>query len=388
MDEGPLAGTIVLDFSTVGPATRCSRLLADYGARVVKIGAPPKAGATPIVPPFHAYSGQRGLERAQFDLKSPPGREAFLRLAATADVVIESFRPGVVDRLGIGYDAVRSRNPGVVYCSTSGYGQTGPAALRAGHDINYLAAGGYLHMSERTAEGRPPLPGATVADIAAGGLHAAAAILAALVGRVATGEGAHLDVSVADGVLWMLSLYVDEYLATGEAPGPGHYILTGRYACYDVYPTGDGGWLAVGAIEAAFWANLCRLLGLERWIDHQTDDDVQDEIRADIRAALAGRTRDEWVALLADADTCVAPVLDIAEVVADPQVAARRAVVEARPPDGAAPFRQLAPLLAGAPRRDAYDLPDPSSTETVSLLASAGMAADEIEALVAEGAIA
>ena len=354
----------MLDFSTVGPATRCTRLLADYGARVVKVGAPPKAGATPIIPPFHAYSGQRGLERAQFDLKSPAGRDAFLRLAASADVVIESFRPGVVDRLGIGYETVRGVNPGVVYCSTSGYGQDGPYATRAGHDLNYLAAGGYLHMSERTAEGRPPLPGATVADIAAGGLHAAAAVLAALVGRAQTGEGAYLDVSVADGVLWMLSLYIDEYLATGEAPGPGHYILTGRYACYDVYPTGDGGWLAVGAIEPVFWANLCRLLGLDRWIEHQSDDEVQDEIRADIRRVLAGRARDEWVALLADADTCVAPVLDIAEVAADPQVVARRAIVEARPPGGAASFRQLSPLLAGAPHHDGYDLPDPAATDT------------------------
>ena len=388
MTAGPLAGTTVLDFSTVGPATRCSRLLADYGARVVKVGAPPKAGATPIVPPFHAYSGQRGLERVQIDLKAPAGRAAFLQLAGGADVVIESFRPGVVDRLGIGYDAVRTVNPGIVYCSTSGYGQSGPHARRAGHDIDYLAAGGYLHMSERTAEGRPPLPGATVADIAAGGLHAAAAILAALVGRATTGEGAHLDVSVADGVLWMLSLYIDEYLATGEAPGPGHYILTGRYACYDVYPTGDGGWLAIGAIEPVFWANLCRLVGLDRWIEHQTDDAVQDRIRADLRAVLATRPRDEWVALLADADTCVAPVLDIAEVVADPQVEARGAIVEARPPGDAAPFRQLAPLLAGAPRRDAYDLPDPSSTETTALLAAAGMAAPEIEALRAEGVIA
>jgi alpha-methylacyl-CoA racemase len=136
-----------------------------------------------------------------------------------------------------------------------------------------------------------------------------------------------------------------------------------------------------------FWANLCRLLGLERWIEHQSDDAVQDRIRADIRAALAARSRDEWVARLADADTCVAPVLDIAEVATDPQVAARGAIVEARPPGGAAPFRQLAPLLAGAPRRDVYDLPDPSVTDTEALLAAAGMSADEIEALLAEGVI-
>ncbi|HEX6569293.1 MAG TPA: CaiB/BaiF CoA-transferase family protein [Acidimicrobiales bacterium] len=387
MTAGPLAGTTVLDFSTVGPAARCTRLLADYGARVVKVGAPPKAGATPLVPPFHAYSGQRGLERAQIDLKSPAGRDAFLRLAATADVVIESFRPGVVGRLGIGYDAVRAVNPGIVYCSTSGYGQSGPYAARAGHDINYLAAGGYLHMSERTAEGRPPLPGVTVADIAAGGLHAAAAVLAALVGRARSGDGAYLDVSVADGVLWMLSLYIDEYLATGDAPGPGHYVLTGRYACYDVYPTAGGGWLAVGAIEPVFWTNLCRLLGLDRWVDQQTDDEAQDQIRADLRAAFARRGRDEWVALLADADTCVAPVLDIAEVAADPQVAARGAVVEATHPQRP-PFRQLGPLLAGTPRRDRYALRDATLTDTVALLAGAGLPASEIDTLLAEGVIA
>jgi alpha-methylacyl-CoA racemase len=339
------------------------------------------------VPPFHAYSGQRGLQRVQIDLKVPAGTDAFLRLAAVADVVIESFRPGVANRLGIGYDAARAANPRIVYCSTSGYGQTGPYAGRAGHDLDYLATGGYLHMCERTAEGRPPLPGATVADIAAGGLHAAAAVLAALVGRDRTGDGAYLDVAVADGVLWMLSLYIDEYLATGEAPGPGHYVLTGRYACYDVYGTGDGGWLAVGAIEPRFWANLCRPLGLERWIDHQTDDDVQEQIRADLRAAFARRGRDEWVALLAHADTCVAPVLDIAEVAADPQVAARGSVVEATHPQRPT-FRQLGPLLAGTPRSLRYALRDATVTDTASLLADAGLPAAEVDALLAEGVIA
>lgn len=393
MDEGPLAGITVLDLSTVGPATRCSRLLADYGAAVVKVGAPPRAGAPQIVPPFHAYSGQRALKRVQVDLKSGAGRDAFLRLAAAADVVIESFRPGVADRLGIGYAAVRARNPAIVYCSTSGYGQTGPYATRAGHDVNYLAAGGFLHTSGRADDGRPPLPGATVADIAAGGMHAAAAVLAALVGRnqSATGEGAYLDVAVADGVLWMLSLYIDEYLALGpaanEEPGPGHNILTGRYACYDVYGTRDGGWLSVGAIEPVFWANLCQALDLGRWFEHQTDDAAQDAIRADLRAAFAQRDRDEWVAVLADADTCVAPVLDIGEVVTDPQFAARGAFVEAKHPQRGT-FRQLGPLLAGTPRREVYELRDATATDTTELLAAAGLTAGEIDDLSAEGVIA
>ena len=186
----------------------------------MKVGPPPKQSGVQIVPPFYAYSGHRGMERVLLDLKSPAGRDAFLRLAARADVVIESFRPGVVDRLG---HRTRRRcarqNPRIVYCSTSGYGQTGPRSQWAGHDLNYLAVGGYLDCSGRGADGGPALPGATIGDAAGGGMQAVIAILAALVHRAATGEGATLDVSVADGVVALMSLYVDEYLATGEVPG-------------------------------------------------------------------------------------------------------------------------------------------------------------------------
>lgn len=390
--EGPLAGITVLDLSTVGPATRCSRLLADYGAGVVKVGAPPRAGVANHTLAFHAYSGHRDMRRVQIDLRSDAGVAVFLRLAADADVVLESFRPGVVDRLGIGYGAVHEVNPGIVYCSTSGYGQTGPHARRAGHDINYLAVGGFLHTSGRDIAngGAPVLPGATIADIAAGGLHAAAAILAALVARDRSAQGSYLDVAVADGVAWMQSLYIDEHLATGEAPGPGHNILTGRYACYGVYGTRDGRWLAVGVIEPAFWANLCRELGLERWIEHQTDDaeGVQDAIRADLAAVFATRDRDDWVAQLADADCCVTPVNDVAEVVADPQLAGRGGVVEAKHPT-AGTFRQLGPVLAGAAAHDGpYELADQATTDTDTLLAAAGYTAAEIAALRDEGAVA
>lgn len=375
MGEGPLAGVTVLDLSSVGPATRCSRILADYGATVVKVAAPPRPGSVLFELAFHAYSGHRGMQRVQIDVRSDAGREAFLRLAEAADVVLESFRPGVVDRLGVGYEAVRAVNPHVVYCSTSGYGQTGPAAQRAGHDVNYLATGGFLHTNG------PTLPGATVADIAAGGMHAAVAILAALV----EGEGAYLDVAVADGVAWMLSLYIDEYLATGEIPGPGHNILTGRYACYGIYGTADGRWVAVGAIEPVFWANLCRALGLVRWIEHQTEDASQDAIRADLAATFATRDRDEWTALLADADTCVTPVNDITEVVTDPQFVARGAVVEAKHPVHGT-FQQLGPVLAGSIHHDA--LPDTTVTDTDAVFAAAGFTADEIAELRNQGAIA
>jgi alpha-methylacyl-CoA racemase len=383
-----LGAITVLDFSTVGPAARCARILADYGATVIKVGAPARAGAVQIEPPFHTYAGGRGMKRVRIDLKSPAGRAAVLRLSATADVVIESFRPGVAARLGVGYEDLRALNERIVYCSTSGYGQDGARAGWAGHDLDYLAVGGYLDMSGRRADGGPALPGATIADAAAGGMHAAIAILAALLRRGATGTGAYLDVSVADGVLALLALTVDQHLATGVEPAPGGDLLSGRYACYDVYPAGDGKWLAVGAIEPAFWANLCRALGLERWIASQHDDAAQDAIRADLRAAFAARSRDEWVERLAAADTCVAPVQSIAEVGADPHFAARGAFGVADHPEHGR-FRQVAPVLAGAARDvGTVSLRGAAETDTTELLRAAGLAADEIVKLRSEGVIA
>ena len=398
-----LEGVRVLDLATVGPAARASRILADYGASVTKVGAVPRAGGVQITPPFYAYSGNRGMTRALFDLKSADGRNAFLGLVAEADVVIESFRPGVADRLGIGYAALREANPAIILCSTSGYGQDGPRRDWAGHDINYLATSGFLDCSGRQADGRPALPGATVADIAAGGMQAAMAIMAALLRRerdeqnrqgehTRQGEhprqGEHIDVSIADGAFTMMSLYVDEYLATGNEPGPGHYILTGRYACYDTYRCADGRYVSVGAIEPRFWANLCELIGLPQFASQQTEDDAQDEIRDALAAKFATEDRDHWVELLGPADTCVAPVNTVAEAVEDPHTTARALVVDAvSETDG--PFRQSAPGWAGTvPPDGAYEVAAADSTDTESLLASAGLDAHEIERMLDEGVIA
>jgi len=387
VDRPLLDGVTVLDLASVGPAVRASRWLADWGADVVKVGPVPRDAGVQIVPPPYAYSAHRGMRRVLLDLKSDGGREAFLRLATTADVVIESFRPGVVDRLGIGHEAVRARNPGIVYCSTTGYGQSGPRAGWAGHDLNYLAVGGYLHCSGRDCDGGPALPGATVADSAGGGLQAVAAICAALAARAVTGEGTRLDVSIADGVLSLMSLAVDEYLAEGTRPGPRHGLLTGRYAWYDVYRAADDGWLAVGAIEPHFFANLCRALGCDRWIDHQYDDEAVDAMRADFTAAFAARGRDEWVDLLGPADTCVTAVLDVPELLADEQFQSRGAFTEVTHPT-AGPISQVAAPLAG--QVDASDLPvhDMAQPATDEVLTWAGLDAMELANLRADGAIA
>ncbi len=341
----------------------------------------------PAEPAFHTYGAGRGFEKIRVDLKTPAGREVVHRLARKADVLIESYRPGVAARLGIGFEDLRPLNPRLVYCSTSGYGQQGPYSQWAGHDLNYLAVGGFLGCSGRDAAGQPALPGATVADSAGGGMHAAAAIVAALLGRTRSGSGVYLDVAVADGVLNLMSLYLDQYLATGEETRPGSTLLTGRFACYGVYTAADGRYLAVGAIEPRFFRNLCRLLGLEQLADGQYDPGRQDEIRRALQRQFMTRNRDAWVEALASEDTCVAPVLGIAEVTADPHLRARRSFMRARHPEQG-DFEQLAPVLAGAEREQPlHRLPPATATDTEAVLRTLGFSAAEIGQLLQGGSV-
>ena len=383
---GPLQGVTVLDLSAVGPASRCTRLLADYGAAVVKVAPVPGRGPEQQSAPEWAYAAGRGTRRLHIDLRHPDGRHALLALARGADVVVESFRPGVADRLGIGYEVLREQNAGVVYVSTSGYGRGGERAGWAGHDLDYLAVGGFLSMCEPAEGGRPPLPGATVADAAAGGMQAALAVCAALLRRASTGEGAYLEVSVADGVLWLMSLALEEHLATGAEVRPGHDVLSGRYACYATYAAADGRFLAVAAIEPKFFANLCAALGCDEWVGKQYDDDCQGALRATLAEVFATRGRDEWVAALAGADTCVAPVLAIDEVAADPHFAARGVFVDAEDTSGRR-LRQVGAVLAGmTPLPDPVPLPGGLS-DAERLLVEAGLSAAAVAELVDAGVV-
>ncbi|HEV2686704.1 MAG TPA: CaiB/BaiF CoA-transferase family protein [Actinomycetota bacterium] len=382
MDE-QLAGITVLDHSTVGPASRCTQILGDLGAQVIKIGP---VGGDRWPPPWFAYGAGRRTKRARFDLKSERGRDAFLTLASRADVIVDSFRPGVADKLGVGFEAVHVHNPRLIYCATSGYGQFGPYRDRAGHDINYLAIGGFLATQGTRQDGGPAIPGATVADSAGGGMHAAIAILAALVRRAHSHEGVFLDVSTTEGVLALTSLNVDEYLATGTEPGPGTGLLTGKYACYEVYQARDGKWLAVGAIEPKFFSNLCSALGLSDLAQYQMDDSRQDELRGKIAEAFSRRNRDEWVLLLADSDCCVTPVLSIAEVSEDLHLNSRDVFSEIDGPQGEK-RRQVAPVIAGALRESHYEAVSQSASNTAQLLSAAGLDDDEIGSLLEAGVI-
>jgi alpha-methylacyl-CoA racemase len=382
-----LDGVTVLDLASVGPAARASRTLADYGAEVIKVAPTSRKGAVQIQPPFHTYGAGRGMKRVRIDLKAPAGLAALLRLVAKADVVIESFRPGVAARLGIGYPDLRAVNAGIVYCSTSGYGQDGPCASWAGHDINYLAMAGFLACTEPRADGGPPVPGATVADSAGGGMHAVLSIMAALVRRATSGEGCYLDVSAAEGVLSLMALSIDQYLAEGEVAGPRKVLLTGRYAFYDLYETRDRKWLSVAAIEPHFFRNLCDRLGHPEYRDEQYNEDRQDEIREAFKAAFLSRTRDEWVDNLASNDTCVAPVLTIPEVTEDAHWRAREVFSEAEHPERGV-FEQVSPILAGGIRaHPRHQVRTGDDTDSARLLEQSGFSRAEISKLIEDGAV-
>ena len=382
-----LKGYNVLDLASVGPAARASRILADYGMNIIKVAPVAAKGAKQIDPVFHAYGAGRGTQKIRVDLKSDAGREAILRLAKSVDVVIESYRPGVAARLGVGYEDLKKVNPKIVYCSTSGYGQDGPYAQWVGHDINYLAVGGFLGCSGTDAEGKPAIPGATVADSAGGGMHAALSIIAALLNAEKTGAGSYLDVSITDGVLNLMSLYLDQYLATGEETRPNNAVLTGKYAWYGIYTCGDGQHISVGAIEGHFFKNLCRLLDCEAFSGSQYDAAKQDDMRAAFAARFKTKSRDEWVGILAGADTCTAPVLSISEVTTDIHLRARKTYMNARHPEKGT-FEQLSAVLAGGERsQPEHQVRLAGETDTDAVFARAGFSADELAALKHSGVV-
>ncbi|HEX6021118.1 MAG TPA: CoA transferase [Solirubrobacter sp.] len=308
-----LAGIRILDLTRLLPGGFCTLLFADFGADVIKVedmGAGDYARADP--PAFAALN--RGKRSIQLDLKSDAGREAFLRLVPDADVVIESFRPGVMDRLGVGWDVLREVNPKLVYCAITGYGQEGPLSARAGHDLNYLARTGVLALS---GDDRPTQASVQIADVAGGALMAAFGILAAL----RTGKGQFVDISMADGALSLLAMTAAQLIAGGPPPRRGELVLGGRLLCYRPYRCADG-WVSIGALEPKFWAAFCNGVGRPDLIEHQFDAPGS-EAHAQVEAICLQRTRAEWDAFNAEHDCCVEPVLELDEALEDAHVRAR-----------------------------------------------------------------
>jgi crotonobetainyl-CoA:carnitine CoA-transferase CaiB-like acyl-CoA transferase len=390
---GPLEGLRVLDLTRLLPGGYATLLMADLGADVVKVEEPGKGDYIRWMPPMAGEhsAGHVALNRNKrsmtLNLKTDEGRAVFERVVPSFDVVVESFRPGVMDRLGIGWIALSRLHPRLVYCAISGYGQDGPRAGAAGHDIDYIAYAGALGMTGERG-GPPVVPGLQIGDLAGGGMAAVIAVLAALRKRDATGQGDFCDVSMTDGVVSWLSIHAASFFATGEVPERGDMHLTGAYPCYRVYPAADG-WLAVGALEPHFWITLCDAIGRSDLRDDGfSTGERGEQVVAELEALFVQRTRARWMEHFGDADVCVAPVNDLAETFADDQVRARGMVVDAPLPDGTR-WRHLGvPVkLSGAPG-DVTRLPPPAIGEhTREVLEEAGVDGEAFERLRSAGVV-
>lgn len=341
----PLSGIRVLDLSLQLPGPFCTLMMADHGADVIKVDEPaprvrnPFAGETWGDSPADRYLN-RGKRSLTLNLKTEEGKEIFRALSAAADVVIEGFRPGVVERLGVDYAALSAANPRLVYCSVSGYGQTGPMRSVAGHDINYLSYAGVLGLCGRA--GTPPaIPPVQIGDLFGGAMMALSGILMALLSRQTTGRGCWVDISMTDGAMSMLSIHAAAVLAGMPSPERGDMILTGMFPCYETYRCACGGYISIGALEDWFWKGLVTALGREDLTGLQyASGDEGARVKAEIGTIFASRTRDEWVAFFQDKDVCFSPVLALGEALDHPNVPARGMVVEVESPFGG-PERQL-----------------------------------------------
>ncbi len=328
----PLSGLKVLDLSRLLPGPYASLVLADLGATVDKVEEPGTGDYTRHMPPMKDDTSALflGLNRNKrslaLDLKTPAGVATLKALVKHYDVLLESFRPGVMERLGCGYEALSAEHPRLVYCAISGYGQTGPDRLKAGHDLNYLARAGALGYGG-ARDGAPAMPGVQVADIGGGSLFALVGILAALHERHRTGRGRLVDVSMTDGALAFLHMHLAARLALGAEGQPlqrGREALNGGFACYGLYRTADDRYLAVGALEPKFFAGVCAVLGRPELLEGAYDTgEVGLRTRAELERVFAGKPLAEWVALFADQDLCVEPVREGDEVLSDPQLVAR-----------------------------------------------------------------
>ena len=324
-----LAGITILDFTRLLPGPFCTQLLCNLGAEVIKIEDPKLGDYMRSVPPIvHDVSYpflmvNRGKRSLSVDLKTPEGQEIVHKLARGSDVVVEQFRPGVMARLRVAYDDLAMMNPRLVYCSFSGYGQTGPYKDLPGHDINFQALAGILGVTTGREDKAPAIPGVPIADLASG-FNAALAILAALRVRDRTGRGEFIDVSIYDTAVTLMVLGLARFLATGEEPVAGETLLTGSFPFYSLYETKDGRWLSVATVEPKFWSRMCELIGAPDLAEKQFKDGAE---RFQVAQALAdkfrGRTLAEWEALLAMENLPITGVKRVSEVVRDPHVKAR-----------------------------------------------------------------
>jgi len=394
----PLEGLMVLDLSRLLPGPFCTLLLADFGADVIKVedtgkgdymrwSQPHYEGADPTAAGAMFLALNRGKRSIRLDLKTDQGREVLLRLAGDADVLLESFRPGVLDRLGVGYERLRERNGRLIYCAISGYGQDGPNRDRAGHDLNYVGLNGLLALSG-DPDGPPVQAAGQIADLGGGALMGVIGVLIALRERERSGEGQLVDCSMFDGSLSWLATVVGETFAHGRPPSRGRLALAGGLICYRPYRCADG-FVTLAALEPQFWSAFCRGVGREDLLQCAFDPPGS-PAHAAVSELIASRTREQWQAFASAHECCLEPVLELDEAMQSELVAARQMVVELAQPGALEPIKQLgAPVKLSRTPADPTRAPGPGLGEhTDEILAAAGFDAAEIAALHDSGAVA
>ena len=379
---GPLAGIRILDLTRLLPGPVTTLHLADLGAEVIKIEDPQVGDYARTLGTGQGEDSayfrmiNRNKQGFRLDLKKPEGIEVFMRLAREADVIIESFRPGVMAKLGIGYAAIAAVNPKIAYCSISGYGQDGPYKDLAGHDINYLGYAGVLDQIG-SAGGNPAIPNFQIADLLGGAMTAAMGILAVVIEAQRTGQGRYIDVSMTDSVLAHTYFAMLRLNDAGQSAPRGTDLLSGGLPCYATYRCADGKHMAVGALEGKFWKTACEVLGHPDWLKRQWDA----SLRGELAELFATRPRDEWASLFAAVDCCITPILSPEEALANEQILARKMVVQE---DG---LTQFAPPLKMSGFEFSIRQAAPKSGEhNAAILAAAGYSTTEIQRLESAGA--
>lgn len=389
----PLDGTMVLDLTRLLPGAFCTQILADMGAEVVKIEDPRGGDYNRSWPPLaRTESGSflllnRNKKSVTINLKSAEGKELFRRMAAGADVIVEGYRPGVMDRLGLSYQSLRRDNPGLVYCAISGFGQDGPARLQSGHDLNYMAITGALQLFGKAGE-RPIVPGLSIADVGGGSLMAATGILAALLARARSGEGQFVDISMTDGVMAWLALHGAEYLFGGIEPRGGERPFIGQAPCYNIYTCGCGAHVALGAIEPHFWERFCDMIELPDALRvHWPRGEEADRVFAAVEARLSVRPRKDWLERAQRLDVPLSPVNGMKEAFEEPQIVHREMLTSIdHPVEGRIPQFGFPIKLSGTPCR--IDSPPPTLGEhTEEIMRGYGYAPAEIARLKSEGCV-
>lgn len=328
INKGALYGVKVLDMSRLLPGPYCSMILADHGARVIAVEDRRFLADGLFFDPVN-----RNKEHMSLNLKTDEGKEIFFRLIKDADVFMEGFRPGVVGKLGIDYESVRKINPGIIYCSITGYGQTGPYRNRVGHDANYLSFSGVLDVIGEK-ERAPAIPGVQIADIAGGGMNAAIGILLALYARDKTSQGQYIDISMTDSMVGFLPVPLFSKQISGKDTTRGDGFLSHRYACYNTYETADGRYISIGAVENRFWKRLCEIMSVPEYAALQYDEERKAELIGFMRTAFKKKTIDEWAGILASEDVCWGKIQNLPEVLEDPLFAEREMVLDISGKDG------------------------------------------------------